>query len=97
VDVRDDYCASPHQKSAAATQKLFLEVSSVGNRRLPHIWVAEFTSQVECRPMTVRKKMPHKRYCHPKPMTSSHVVGSVGSRAEADDVQYQGGRREREP
>src|SRR5262249_19177225 len=46
-------------KVSMATQKLFLEVSPVRNRCVPHMCVAEFTSQVECRPITVRKKMPH--------------------------------------
>ena len=39
-----------------ATQKLFVEVSAVRNRRDPHMCVAEFTSQVECSPRTVRRK-----------------------------------------
>ena len=32
----------------------------VAKRRDPHMCVAEFTSQVECRPRTVRRKIPHK-------------------------------------
>ena len=31
----------------------------------PHICVAELTSQVECRPITVRKKIPHSTHRHP--------------------------------
>ena len=62
-----------------ATQKLFLEVSPVGNRRDPHIWVAEFTNQVEWRPRTVRKKMPYSTNFHPpatRRITPSVVIGA---------------------
>src|SRR3979490_3339300 len=37
----------PSPKVSNATQKLFREVSAVWYRRGPHMWVAEFTSQVE--------------------------------------------------
>ena len=43
-----------------ATHQLLRESSRVSNRRLPHMWVAELTSQVECRPTTTRKQTPHK-------------------------------------
>src|SRR5579859_2765018 len=55
----------PSPKVSMATQKLFLESSWVRNRCEPHMWVAEFTSQVACKPTTVRKKMPHSTYCSP--------------------------------
>ena len=43
-----------------ATQKLLVEVSVVRKRREPHMCVAELTSQVECKPKTVRRKHgPH--------------------------------------
>ena len=37
--------------------------------------LAEFTSQVEWRPMTVRKKMPHNTYCQPAAAPSA-VMGA---------------------
>ena len=42
-----------------ATQKLFVEVSEVMKRREPHMWVAELTSHVECKPRTVRRNTAH--------------------------------------
>ena len=40
-------------------QKLLVEVSEVMKRREPHMCVAELTSQVECKPRTVRRKTAH--------------------------------------
>jgi len=47
---RDDCCAIL-RRTLHPTHRLFLEVSSVRNRRDPHMWVAEFTSQVEWYPV----------------------------------------------
>src|SRR5262249_34934255 len=49
----------PSPKVSIATQKLLREASVVRKRCLPHMCVAEFTSQVTCRPTTVRRKIPH--------------------------------------
>jgi hypothetical protein len=39
---------------------LFLESSDVENRRVPHMCVAELTSQVACKLKVTRKNMPHQ-------------------------------------
>src|SRR5687767_11157619 len=52
----------PSPKVRAATHQLFVESSLVVKRRDPHLWVAEFTSQVACRPTVVLKKIPHSTY-----------------------------------
>src|SRR5258708_40232701 len=53
------------RKVSIAAQKLLVDVSPVRKRCDPHMCVAEFTSQVEWRPMTVREKMPQSRQDHP--------------------------------
>src|SRR5574341_383373 len=55
----------PSPKVKSATHQLLRESSVVTKRRLPHKWVAEFTSQVECSPTTTRKKTPHRTKGHP--------------------------------
>ena len=40
------------------THQRFVELSRVGCERYPQMWVAEFTSQVECRTKTDRTKPP---------------------------------------
>src|SRR5215468_5562475 len=55
----------PSPKLRIATQKLFREVSLVRKRREPHMCVAEFTNQVECKPTTVRKKTHHNIHENP--------------------------------
>src|SRR5437899_5276299 len=62
-----------------ATQKLFLDLSWVENRCDPHICVAEFTSQVECRPTTVRRKSPHIKYCQPPKTSMTTPKTAMGS------------------
>ena len=47
-----------------ATHQLFFESSLTSNRREPHICVAEFTSQVACRPTTTRRKTVQKTAGH---------------------------------
>src|SRR5580658_8233234 len=49
----------PSPKVISATHQLLRESSVVSNRRVPHRCVAEFTSQVACRPTTTRKHTPH--------------------------------------
>src|SRR5215469_3317841 len=44
----------PSPKVNNATHQLLRESSRVANRREPHMCVAEFTSQVACRPTTTR-------------------------------------------
>src|SRR5262249_19310653 len=55
----------PSPKVRSATHQLLVESSRVSKRRDPHLWVAELTSHVAWRPITVRKKMPHKTYGTP--------------------------------
>src|SRR5256885_17193735 len=66
----------PSPNVRMATQKLFFESSDVRKRCVPHICVAELTSQVKCSPMTVRKKMPHNITDHP-PKTRSAMPSTV--------------------
>src|SRR5579863_8947909 len=49
----------PSPKVISATHQLLRESSMVSNRRVPHMWVPELMSQVECRPITTRRQMPH--------------------------------------
>src|SRR3954471_7660854 len=65
----------PSPKVTIATHQLLVESSLVTKRRLPHMWVAEFTSQVACRPTVTRKKMPH--ITKGKPPTRSRTMPSV--------------------
>src|SRR5205814_7967137 len=55
----------PSPKVMAATHQLLRESSRVSNRRDPHMWVAEFTSQVACSPRVVLRKMPQSTQFHP--------------------------------
>src|SRR6185369_8593362 len=55
----------PSPNVMSATHQLLVESSRVVNRREPHKWVAEFTSQVQCRPKVVLKKIPHNTYGMP--------------------------------
>ena len=64
----------PSPNVSIATQKLFVDVSPVRNLCDPHMCVAEFTSQVECSPKTVRKKNPHSRHDHPP---STNIVSAT--------------------
>ena len=57
----------------------------MANRRDPHICVAEFTSQVEWRPRTVRKKMPQRRYGHPPEDKKHHAQHGDGHPVPAAD------------
>src|SRR5579872_2578232 len=69
----------PSPKVRIATQKLLVEVSVVMKRREPHMWVAEFTNQVECRPSTVRRKTAQSITDKPPKasvMTASVVMGT---------------------
>jgi len=52
-------------KVSNATHQLLVDMSLVTKRREPQLWVAEFTSQVVCSPITVRKKTPHSRNGRP--------------------------------
>src|SRR5258705_4108522 len=61
----------PSPKVRSATHQLFVESSRVLNRREPQRCVAEFTSQVECRPNVVRKKMPQRTYGMPPNASSA--------------------------
>src|SRR6186997_1237247 len=49
----------------AATHQLLRESSRVLKRRDPHMWVAEFTSHVACKPTVVRRNTPHSTQFHP--------------------------------
>src|SRR5574342_785432 len=55
----------PSPKVMRATHQLLRESSRVAKRRVPHICVAEFTSQVPCNPTTVRRKMPQRTIGQP--------------------------------
>src|SRR6185436_19889726 len=55
----------PSPNERIATHQLLVESSRVWKRRRPQRWVAEFTSQVACRPKVVRKKMPQSTYVQP--------------------------------
>ena len=59
----------PSPNVRIATQKLFLDVSSVRKRCLPHMCVAELTSHVVWRPITVRRNTPQRTIFQP-PMAS---------------------------
>ena len=47
----------PSPNVISATHQLLRESSRVAKRRVPHMCVAEFTSQVACRPNTTRRKI----------------------------------------
>src|SRR5580704_8057724 len=66
----------PSPNVSRATHQLLRESSRVSNRRRPHMWVAELTSQVECRPTTTRKQPPHKKSGMP-PMAYSTTPSTV--------------------
>src|SRR5688572_28236338 len=55
----------PSPKLSAATHQLLRESSRVSKRRDPHMWVAEFTSHVACRPTVVRRNTPHSTQFQP--------------------------------
>src|SRR5918999_2762000 len=61
----------PSPNVMSATHQLFVESSRVSNRREPQRCVAEFTSQVQCRPNVVLKKMPHSTYGIPPNASSA--------------------------
>src|ERR1017187_6937173 len=63
----------PSPNEMSATHQLLRESSRVANRRAPHMWVAEFTSQVACRPKTMRKKVVHSRMRQP-PIASIRIA-----------------------
>ena len=60
-----------------ATHQLLRESSAVSKRRLPHRCVAELTSQVECRPTTMRRQPAHNSRGRP-PNASSATPESKG-------------------
>src|SRR3569833_1180340 len=55
----------PSPKVISATHQLLRESSRVANRRDPHWWVAELTSQVAWRPTTTRRQMPQRNRGRP--------------------------------
>src|SRR4051812_19465476 len=67
----------PSPNVSSATHQLLRESSLVSNRREPHMCVAEFTSQVACRPKTTRKNTPQRTIGHPP--TASSTSPSVVS------------------
>ncbi len=66
----------PSPKVSNATHQLLVDMSLVTKRREPQLWVAEFTSQVVCSPITVRKKTPHSRNGRP-PIASSTTPSPI--------------------
>src|SRR5262249_18460774 len=72
----------PSPKVSMATQKLFLESSVVRKRCLPHICVAELTSQVACRPITVRRKMPQSTRDQPPTANSTRPKTVIGTQCQ---------------
>src|SRR5438128_10567454 len=71
----------PSPKVMSATHHRFRESSVVAKRRPPHICVAEFTSQVECRPSTTRRKIAQLTRPHP-PIASSEKPSTVSATQE---------------
>src|ERR1051326_4012873 len=55
----------PSPKLNSATHHVLRESSRVLNRRLPNMWVAEFTAQVMCRPATMRRHIVHRNIFQP--------------------------------
>src|SRR5215469_640807 len=55
----------PSPPVSSATHQLLRESSRVSKRRLPHRCVAEFTSQVACRPSVTRSRTPHRTMATP--------------------------------
>src|SRR5688500_17962961 len=74
----------PSPNVSAATHQLFVESSRVSNRREPHLCVAEFTSQVQCRPNVVRKKMPHSTYGTPPKASSARPTMTLDVQCHFD-------------
>src|ERR1041384_1414856 len=69
----------PSPKVKSATHQLLVESSLVANLRLPHMCVAELTSQVACRLKTMRKKMPHINTDQPPKAKSSSPQATIGT------------------
>src|SRR5215210_3431908 len=69
----------PSPKVRSATHQLLVESSLVAKRRLPHMCVAELTSQVACRLKTIRKKMPHIKTDQPPKASSSSPQSTTGT------------------
>src|SRR5215467_8267184 len=68
----------PSPKLTSATHQLLVERSVVAKRRVPQLCVAEFTSQVKCRPRTVRRNIPHIKNGSPPVayrITASTIIG----------------------
>src|SRR6266516_273702 len=69
----------PSPKVSSATSQLFVDLSRVEKRREPHRWVAELTSQVACKPSTVRTKMPHIKKGSPPVASSTRPSTIIGT------------------
>src|SRR5580658_1484738 len=69
----------PSPPVSRATHQLLRESSRVSNLREPQMWVAEFTSQVTCRPTVTLRKMPQSTQDHPPTASNpkpSRVTGN---------------------
>src|SRR6185295_3614226 len=72
----------PSPNVRIATHQLFLESSLVWKRRRPHIWVAEFTSQVECSPTVTRKNTSHNTIGHPPRASTARPKTTSGTQCQ---------------
>src|SRR6185312_5087311 len=78
-DGHGDYCASTCQSSEGRPRSCFWSCLWFGNALIPHMCVAELTSQVPWRPSTVRRKISHVKYGKPpiaNNTTPRMVIGS---------------------
>src|SRR5438094_928064 len=57
-----------------AINQLLRESSRVSNRRVPHMCVAELTSQVVCRPTTTRRNTPQSTNETPPSANSKKIL-----------------------
>src|SRR5688572_7002460 len=82
----------PSPKVRSATHQLLVESSRVAKRREPHRCVAEFTSQVECSPQVVRKKMPHSTYGMPPKARSTRPTMTLLVQCQVESATWNGSR-----
>src|SRR5215203_6361864 len=83
----------PSPNESSATHQLFVESSRVANRREPQRCVAEFTSQVQCRPKVVRKKLPQSTYGMPPNASSAKPTTTFVTQCHLDIHIWNGSRQ----
>src|SRR5947209_2489162 len=72
----------PSPKEIAATHQLLRESSRVAKRRAPHMWVAEFTSQVAWRPATMRTQFAQRTIGRPPKINRTTVSATIGTQCQ---------------